>query len=215
MKIYFLLLVISLLFEINCSCGAKEGQMESPSAEECFSRAVTSSEIGEGGNAEDFLCCYLKLYQSSNSECLVIEKSRISTFFEEYKDAIGFAPYALGCSLDQLPDESKSDSCTLQNPIKKSYCFSRTLSQSEKVTNNGFTPDKCCVFETNSVINHCLPMQESKLDEYLKKAKESMEAYGQNTDEIKAYCKDPSTSGESDKAYAKLFLIMLLMLLSI
>ena len=218
MKIYFLLLVISLLFEINCSCWAIEGQIESPNAEECFSRTVTLKEIGEGGNVEDFLCCYLKEFESANSECFVLEKSRISTIAKELTDEQGgMAPYAVGCSLDQLPDESKSNYCTLQNPIKKSYCFSRPLNASEKAKNNGFTPDKCCYFETNSLINHCLPMEESKVDEYIKNLKEIMKAYDQNTDDMKAYCTESSiNSGEShssDKTSAKLFLIMLLMFL--
>ena len=201
MKIYYLLLALSLLLGINCTCSAKQGTIESPNAEECFSRKVTSDEINDGADVNNYVCCYIKQFESSNSECFTVEKSEISTIVDTFKNSPSYTPYAVGCSLDQLPDESKSSYCTIQNPISKNYCFTRTLNDSEKATNEGFTPDKCCYFETNSVINHCMPLESSKTDEYIEKVKEAIEEHGQSLDgfDFKAYCNGPSGSDSSNK----------------
>ena len=78
MKKYFLLLIISYIFEIDCSCGKECMLMESPHAEECFSKEVTLDGFGEG-DVNDFSCCFVKINESFNSQCFVLENSRIST----------------------------------------------------------------------------------------------------------------------------------------
>ena len=141
MKILSFTILYFLILGIQCC--SSEDDIESPNAETCFNRAITSEDIGETENANDFQCCYLKYQSNSNSECYLIEKSRKDRFRNEYIEASGISPYALGCSLDELPDESKSSSCFLQNPIKKEYCFSRSLSSSEKTSIGDYTPNKC------------------------------------------------------------------------
>ena len=107
--------------------------------------------------------------------------------------------YAIGCSLDELPNESESEYCTLQNPIKKNYYYNRSLSDYEKTTDrNGFTPNKCCYLETNSVANQCVPLEESKLEEYIELLKETMDTFAEKTDHVKVSCFDLSDS--SDKS---------------
>ena len=93
MKEFQLLLFFSLIFGINCMC--KTSQTEYPKAEECFSRVVTSEDI-DNGNPNDYLCCYLKLYEATpDSECFALEKSRRTTISQEYKDANWYEPMRL------------------------------------------------------------------------------------------------------------------------
>ena len=197
MKILNFTILYFLILGIQCC--SSDDDTDSPNAVDCFNRAVTTEEIGEDENANDFQCCYLKFRESSNSECFVMEKSRKDSFRNEYILASGMSPYALGCSLDELPDESQSSSCFIQNPIKKEYCFTRSLSSSEKVNNGLFTPNKCCYIEYNSIAKYCQPLDESKLDDYLKELKESAAASGNDANEIKATCTEESTSDSYGK----------------
>ena len=75
--------------------------------------------------------------------------------------------YAFGCSLEELPDESKSNSCGLAFPIKEEYCFTRSLSETEKKSNS-FQPDKCCFIRSDELnINFCSAIEESKKNEHI------------------------------------------------
>ena len=183
MKISFLILLLSLLLEINCQCGSPDKSIESPSAEVCLNRKTTLEEIGQDENLDDFVCCYMKLYESSNSNCFALEKSRINTIKDEHPTH----PYAIGCSFDALPDESKSEYCQIQNPIKKDYCFSRSLSDKEKEYAN-----KCCYVEYDSFYNFCMALDESTIDEFLNALKEDYSSRGEDTSGIKATCSPSS-----------------------
>ena len=212
MKILNFSILYFLILGIHCCSG---DATESPNAVECFNRAVTLEEIGERENADDFQCCYLKFQQNSNSFCYPIEKSRKDNYRNEYIQASGSTPYAIGCSLDELPDESQSSSCFLQNPIKKEYCFSRSLSSSEKVSNGISTPNKCCYVEYNSLVKYCQALDESKLDDYLKALRESAGETGNEASKIKASCTDDSTSssyGKIVRINGLLFLLISLIL---
>lgn len=212
MKILNFTILYFLILGIQC---CSDDITDSPNALDCFNSAITSKEIGEGENADDYQCCYMKYHESSNSVCFLIEKSRKDTYLNEYKQVSGIIPYAFGCSLEELPDESKSSSCFIQNPIKKEYCFSRSLSSSEKVSNGGYTPNKCCYVEYTSIAKYCQPLDESKLDDYLKALKQSATAAGQEANEIKVTCFDDSSSDSYEKIMrisSLLFLLISLIL---
>ena len=95
MKILNFTILYFLILGIQC---CSDDITDSPNAVDCFNRAITSEEIGEGENADDYQCCYLKYQESSNSVCFLIEKSRKDTYLNEYKQASGIIPYAFGCS---------------------------------------------------------------------------------------------------------------------
>ena len=92
MKIYFLLLVISILYEINCRCTANVEEIEFPFPDECFSREVDQEEVDEDG-----VCCYVQPSTSETQrECIGLPRSEISNFGNELAGEI----YAFGCALD-------------------------------------------------------------------------------------------------------------------
>ena len=194
MKAFISIFLISLIAGIYCKCGTGDNYQESPSAEECFGRAITSDDIGVNNDANDFLCCYMKTFQNSNSQCFVLEKSRKNGYYDELATNTGIRPYALGCSLDELTDETNSNSCYLQNPIKKDYCFTRSLSNDEKQNNGGFTPNKCCYVEYNSEVNFCQALDDAKIDDYINLMKQSIKDNGGDESGLKAICSSSSTS---------------------
>ena len=193
MKAFIPIFLISLIIGIHCKCGTGDNYAESPSAEECFGRTITSDDIGDA-NANDFLCCYMKIFQNSNSQCFVLEKSRKDGYYDEMEANTGNRPYALGCSLDELTDESKSNSCYLQNPIKKDYCFTRSLSSEEKQNNGYYSPNKCCYVEYNSEVNFCQALDETKIDDYINLMKQSLKSNGGDDSGLKVICSSSSTS---------------------
>jgi len=136
----------------------------------------------------DLVCCYVKPYASQETRaCTVLHKSEILTFADESP----FPYYEFACSSDQL--SNRYEKCYLYDPINKNSCFSRTLSDSEKTEAGGFTPNKCCYYEFDS-LKFCMAMDGSKLDEYIQALKEA----GQNVDNLNIICQDPSTTSGGD-----------------
>ena len=215
MKIHIPIFFISLIIGIHCKC-LSDNSIEFPTAEECFGRSITTDEI-EGSNPDDFLCCYLKSSQNSISYCFPFEKSKKDKIHDLYaSDNSGDEPYALGCSLDQLPDESKSDSCYLDHPIKKENCFTRSISSEEKLEDQNSTPNKCCYVEFSSENYSCDPLDETKIDEYINIIKQEMQDYGEDPNGLKVICSSPSSS-KSNQRFVRvnniLFLLISLILL--
>ena len=67
MKILNFTILYFLILGIQC---CSDDITDSPNALDCFNSAITSKEIGEGENADDYQCCYMKYNESSNSVCL-------------------------------------------------------------------------------------------------------------------------------------------------
>ena len=80
--------------------------------------------------------------------------------------------YAFGCSLEELPDESKSNSCGLSFPIKEDYCYTRTISETEKNQDN-FKPNKCCYLRSDELnFFFCTAIEEKKKNDYIELIKQ-------------------------------------------
>jgi len=190
MKIYFLLLVISVLYEINCRCRANGGEREYPDPEDCLGRTVEDDEIPEGIDGisiGDFECCYIQedeygIWRS----CRPLKSSEVSDYL--LSDF-----YAVRCSLEQLGDER----CFFYRPINKNSCFSRTLSDYEKIDGGGgFTPNKCCYMELQYEFHsekYCTAVEESKLNVYIPQMERS---FGLNPGDVNVICQETSTTPE-------------------
>ena len=70
--------------------------------------------------------------------------------YTELLDQAGIPHEVFACSEDELPVQSKSTSCFLLSPIKKSNCFTRSLSDLEKgdSENNNL---QCCYVAFNNI----------------------------------------------------------------
>ena len=187
MKIYFLLLVISILYEINCRCMANEGEIEDPEPEDCFRRTVEEAELPDvvDGNVNDYQCCYAQQNEfNAQRHCWALKSSDIT-------GDMSSAFYAIGCSPEQLPEELRIPHCFIYEPINQNSCFSRTLSDSEKTEAGGFTPNKCCYLEYHSIMKVCYPADDSNLNEYIQWFREQM---GANSDDLNFICQEASTT---------------------
>ena len=164
MRYLIAIISIFLISEIHNRCSTHEDITNFPkNAEECFSRAITSEDIGSN-NPNDYSCCYMKYFENSNPYCFTVENSNKSNYLDYYKKN---GAYAIGCSLDELPDESESNSCALSFPIKGEYCFTRTISEKEKNIDD-FKPDKCCYLRSDELyLSFCTALEESKKNEVI------------------------------------------------
>lgn len=162
MRYLIAIISIFLISEIHNRCSTSDDALNYPkNAEECFNKAITSEDIGSN-NPNEYSCCYIQYYENSNPFCFTIENSQKSNYLDYYKGV-----YAFGCSLDELPDQSESNSCSLAFPIKEEYCFTRTLSENEKKVYD-FKPDKCCYLRSDELhLSSCNAVDESKKDEYI------------------------------------------------
>ena len=168
MRYLIAIISIFLISEIHNRCSTLDGGKFPKNAEECFNKAITSEDIGSN-NTNDYSCCYLKYFENSNPNCVTVENSKKSTYLDDYKMNV----YAFGCSLDELPDESESNSCGLAFPIKEEYCFTRTLSENEKNIDN-YKPDKCCYLRSDELnLFFCTALEESKKNEYIELIKKN------------------------------------------
>ena len=189
MKDIVLILFISLFFQITNKCK----KTEFSTYEECFANEILEEEIHSGGSIEDYTCCYLRQLPSYEGECLLVKNTDIPTY-TELLDKAGIPHEVFACSEDELPDQSKSTSCFLLSPIKKSYCFTRSLSDLEKgdSENNNL---QCCYITFNN-IEECMAIDSSNIDGFKTQFIEGHMKYGYNIKNIEVICGD--SNGESN-----------------
>ncbi len=212
MKDIVLILFISLFFQIT----NKFQKTEFSTYEECFAKEILEEEIPSGESIEDYTWCYLRQLPSQGGECLLLKKTDIPTY-TELLDEAGIPHEVFACSEDELPDQSKSTSCFLLSPIKKSYCFTRSLSDLEKgdSENNNL---QCCYITFNN-FEECMAIDSSNIDGFKTQFIEAHMNYGYNIKNIEVICgdsnedsddsnEDPSNSDKnSSGTFAKIFSI--------
>ena len=136
---------------------------------------------------------------------ITIENSNKSNYLDYYKNV-----YAFGCSLDELPDQSESNSCSLSFPIKEEYCFTRTLSENEKKVYD-FKPDKCCYLRSDELyLSSCNAVEESKKDEFI----ELFKTYARK-DGVTGNINIEITCSESYESFLKINIWMIFIILKI
>lgn len=171
MRYFISIISIFLISKIHNRCSTEDDGNTPINAEECFSKAITSEDI-RNNNSNDYSCCYIKYFENSNPNCVTVENSRKSTYLDDIKRMTKMDVYAFGCSLDELPDESNSNTCGLAFPIKEDYCFTRTISETEKNQDN-FKPNKCCYLRSDEInFNFCTAIEESKKNDYIELIKQ-------------------------------------------
>ena len=96
----------------------------------------------------------------------------------------------------ELPVQSKLTSCFLLSPIKKSNCFTRSLSDLEKgdSENNNL---QCCYVAFNN-IEECMVVDSSNIDGFKTQFIEAHKNYGYNIKNIEITC--GSSNGESNNS---------------
>ena len=160
MKDTTLILFISLFFQIACECSPEHSTYE-----ECFSAEITEDEIFSGESVDDYTCCYLRQLPSQDGECFLIKNTDKPKYPDVFDNA-GIPHEIFACSEDELPDQSKSDSCFLLGPIKESYCFTRSISDREMRDYDNVNI-KCCYLAFNN-IEECSPVDPANIDEFKK-----------------------------------------------
>ena len=160
MKDTTLMLFVSLFFRIACECSPEHSTYE-----ECFSAEITEDEIFSGESVDDYTCCYLRQLPSQDGECFLI-KNTDKPKYPDVLDNAGIPHEIFACSEDELPDQSKSDSCFLLGPIKESYCFTRSISDREMRDYDNVNI-KCCYLAFNN-IEECSPVDPANIDEFKK-----------------------------------------------
>ena len=190
MKEIVLILFISLFFQITSRCQDSEFSRY----EECFSAEIIEEEINSGGSVDDYTCCYLRQLPSQPGECLLVKNTDKSTY-TTILDQGGIPHEIWACSEDELPDQSRSDSCFLLSPLKEKYCFTRTISDSEK-GGSDFPSAKCCYIAFNNM-EECMPVDSSDIDKFKKEFIESHQKYGYVIENLEVLCGD--TNGNSSK----------------
>ena len=84
------------------------------------------------------------------TENVILLKIRINQTYPDVFDIAGIPHEIFACSEDELPDQSKSDSCFLLSPIKESYCFTRSISDLEMGGYDNVNV-KCCYLAFNNI----------------------------------------------------------------
>ena len=189
MRDIVLMLFISLFFQITNKC-QKTGFS---TYEECFASEITEEEIDSGESVDDYSCCYLRQLPSYEGECLLVKNTDIPTY-TELLDEAGIPHEVFACSEDELPDQSKSTSCFLLSPIKKSYCFTRSLSDLEKgdSENNNL---QCCYITFNN-FEECMAIDSSNIDGFKTQFIEAHMNYGYNIKNIEVICGDSNEDSD-------------------
>ena len=140
----------------------------------------------------------LKTIRINEGQCLLVEKSRLPTIDQDFIQA-GIPTYIFACSENELPDETKSNSCALFYPIKKSNCFSRSLSESEKMLSYDiYNFDKCCYRSFND-FEECVPMDSTKIEELKEEFINSLRSYGYELEtSVEIICGDSANNTKED-----------------
>ena len=212
MKIIASVLLISLFIEAIPRCM----EMGYTKPEECFN-AKLDDEVSPD-KVNDYSCCFLKQYETSkDGECLTLKKSIIPSYTEEL-DKGGIPHYIFGCSENDMPDETKSNKCALYYPRKKSNCFTRSISEGEKLI-PGVNFDQCCFLgykiKNRNEIEQCLAIDSSKIEEYKEQLKQNMEKQGIQVTDVELACGTSPSNGSGflkikDKFIYIIWLIMIL-----
>ena len=207
MKDTTLILFISLFFQIACKCSNPEYS----TYEECFSAEITEDETFSGGSVDDYTCCYLRQLPSQDGECYLIKNTDKPTYPDVFDNA-GIPHEIFACSEDELPDQSKSDSCFLLSPIKESYCFTRSISDLEMGGYDNVNV-KCCYLAFNN-IEECSPVDSANIDEFKKNFIEAHLKYNYVIENLEVICGDSNGNpnidtnnpdDNSNKSFAKIF----------
>ena len=190
MKDIVLLLFISFFCQITSKC--ETGGFNT--YEECFSREITGDEIRSGESVDDYTCCYLRQLPSHDGQCMLLKNTDIPTYID-LLDECGIPHDVFACSEDELPDQSKSTSCFLLSPLKKTDCFTRSLSDLEK----GDSEDnnvQCCYIAFNNM-KECMAVPSSNIDYFKTKFIEAHLNYGYVINSLDVICGD--SNGESSE----------------
>ena len=211
MKDTTLILFISLFFQIACKCWNPEYS----TYEECFSAEITEDETFSGGSVDDYICCYLRQLPSQDGECYLIKNTDKPTYPDVFDNA-GIPHEIFACSEDELPDQSKSDSCFILSPIKESYCFTRSISDLEMGGYDNVNV-KCCYLAFNN-IEECSPVDSANIDEFKKNFIEAHLKYNYVIENLEVICGDSNGNpnidtnndtnnpdDNSNKSFAKIF----------
>ena len=191
MRDIVLMLFISLFFQITNKC-QKTGFS---TYEECFASEITEEEIDSGESVDDYSCCYLRQLPSQDGQCMLLKNTDIPTYID-LLDECGIPHDVFACSEDELPDQSKSNSCFLLSPLKKTNCFTRSLSDLE----TGGSEDnnlQCCYIAFNNM-EECGIVDSSNIDGFKTKFIEAHMNYGYEIENIEVICGD--SSGESNNS---------------
>ena len=191
MKEISLILFISLFFGTIISICRREYEINDFSLpEECFTNDISEKEISKSDSIEDYKCCYYRSYEYMKGQCVLVEKSQIPT--------IGSSFFVFACSENELPDESISNSCTYHNPLKKSNCFSRSVSQEEKdIGSYNYNFDICC-YQKYDNIERCAPMDSNKFEEYQTELLNNLKAYYNPNVSLEIICGDSTINTKED-----------------
>ena len=193
MKEISLILFISLFFGTIISICRREYKDEIYDfslPEECFTNDISEKEISKSDSIEDYKCCYYRSYENMKGRCVLVEKSEIPT--------IGSSFFVFACSENELPDESKSDSCMYSYPLKKSNCFSRSVSQEEKdIGSYNYNFDICC-YQKFDNIERCAPMDSNKFEEYQTELLNNLKAYYNPNVSLEIICGDSTINTKED-----------------
>ena len=184
MKDIILLLFISLFYQITSKCQTGLNS----TYEECFAREITEEEISSGENVNDYTCCYLKQMPSQEKgECVLLKNTDIPNYIE-LLDECRIPHDVFACSEDELPDQSISTSCFLSNPLKKTNCFTRSISDSETggSENNNY---KCCHIAFNN-IKECAPVDSSNIEGFKTQFIQAHMKYGYVIHNLEVICGD-------------------------
>ena len=207
MKDTTLILFISLFFQIACECSPEHSTYE-----ECFSAEITEDEIFSGESVDDYTCCYLRQLPSQDGECFLIKNTDKPKYPDVFDNA-GIPHEIFACSEDELPDQSKSDSCFLLGPIKESNCFTRSISDREMRDYDNVNV-KCCYLAFNN-IEECSPVDPANIDEFKKNfIEDNLKFFNYVIENLEVICGDSNGNPNIDtnnpddnpnKSFAKIF----------
>lgn len=194
MKDIILILFISQFFQITSRCKTSGFS----TYEECFTNEISEEEIRFGGTVDDYTCCYLRQLSSMDGQCLLVKNTDISNY-TQILDEGGIPHDIFACSEDEMPDQSKSTECFLFNPIKKTDCFSRSLSDTEKGSDENYNINKCCYITFNNM-EECAPVDSKNIDRFKEEFIQAHLKYGYIVENIEIICDDfDEESNESNK----------------
>ncbi len=125
-------------------------------------------------------------------KCVLVEKSQIPTF------GSSLSLFLFACSENELPAESKSNSCQYSFPLKKSNCFSRSVSQNEKDIGSYYYNFDICCYQKFDKMERCAPMDSTKFEEYQTEFLNNLKAYYNPNVSIEIICGDSTINTKED-----------------
>ena len=143
---------------------------------------------------------------SQQGECVLVKNTEKSTY-TKILDQGGIPHEIWACSEDELPDQSSSDSCFLSSPLKKNFCFTRSVSDLEKGGSDN--PNvKCCYVGFNNM-EECYVVDSSKIDEFKKDFIERHLKYNYEIEDLEVLCGDSNGNpgnpdDDSSESFAKI-----------